>query len=135
LRSLLAIAAALTAFGCVSVEHRSSDLQLDLLAPQPIETDTVRVCVEGVGVMNFTARERGSYAFTGIPAEVSVDVAVSVVDIDGFVIGTAAVDEISGYDSGGLEICEEGECTPCEITLGLDEVPSESSLLSIRFLG
>jgi hypothetical protein len=132
---LLAIAVGLSSMGCVSVEHRASDLQFDLVDSQPSDIETVRVCVEGVGVMNFTARERGSYAFTGIPVDAAVDVVISVVDLDGNVVATAAGEDINGYDLGELSICDEGECTPCEIVEELIEVLDESWLLSIRFLG
>jgi hypothetical protein len=132
---LLAIAAGFAAVGCVSVDHRASELQFDLLASQPTDADTVRVCVEGVGTMNFTARERGSYVFTGIPAGATVDVAISVVNSEGDVVATAVGEEISGYDSGELSDCYEGECTPCEIMDPLIDIPDESWVLSLRFLG
>lgn len=132
---LLTIAVGFAATGCVSVEHRASDLQFDLLESQPSDIDTVRVCVEGVGVINFTPRERGSYAFTGIPAGAPIDLEVSLLDSEGFVMATAFGAGINGYDSGELTVCDEGECSPCQVQEELMESPEESWLLSVRFLG
>lgn len=74
--------------GCARETYDVADLQVDVTAPLPADAETLRLCVTGVGTME-TGAGNGRAAFTGIPADVPVELSLTVLDAAGGVLGGA----------------------------------------------
>ena len=64
--------------GCLEVEYRSADLQVDVEGIYPDFVDVVRICVADVGVREFGARFSGLYSMVGLPAGDPLDLQINL---------------------------------------------------------
>jgi len=121
--------------GCMPVDHRAADLQLDLPGSQPPEADIVRVCVEGVGYRDFGARLSGRFTMTGLPVGEPAQVQVDVYDSDETLL-VSGQGLVQDYLLGIRLDCAAGAvCEPCLDEGGPAPDPEDSWLLAVRFLG
>ncbi len=121
--------------GCMPVEHRAADLQLDLPGSQPQEAETVRVCVRGVGYRDYGARLTGQFTMTGLPVGEPALVQVDVYDGDDTLL-VSGEGEVEDYLLGRRLECAAGAvCEPCEDEGEPAQDQEDSWLLAVRFLG
>ena len=67
---------------CDDLAYLPGDWQLDVVATLPLEAETLRICVEGMGVTTMGAGN-GRGAVRGVPPD-ATRVRVEVNDVDGF---------------------------------------------------
>lgn len=120
---------------CQGVPRRSADLQIDINGAQLIDTDRVRVCIEGVAIREQAVGD-GRMAFGALtksdPLIVSVDVLEDNWSQGG--IGPIRLDPTDPWIAVDWIECAQG-CSPC--TLGSSEPAPEDPnghVLAIQFL-
>ncbi len=116
---------------CGGVEYRAADLQLDLAGELPLETHSVRICVEGVGARGMGARLAGTYSYPGLPVGEPLDITVDVLGEDGEVLLEAQAPALSGYREEELRECDP--CSACQATGTAADPDGPSWLLALRF--
>jgi len=119
--------------GCPEpIDYRQADLQVDLPGLVPVDAETVRICVDGVGSRSFGARLAGRFALTGIPAGDPVDIVVDVLNEDGELLIQGYADGVEGWTTGELdEVCEG--CEPCKAEGSFAAPEEDSWVLAVRF--
>ena len=120
---------------CQGVPRRSADLQIDIIGAQLIDTDKVRVCIEGIAIREQAVGD-GRMAFGALskknPLLVSVDVLEENWSQGG--IGPISLDTTDPWVTADWIECDQG-CAPC--TLGTSEPAPEDPeghILAIQFL-
>jgi hypothetical protein len=127
----------LTASGlaCQGVPLRSADLQIDIQGADLVDTDRVRVCIEGLAVHE-QALGDGRMALGALRTDKPLTVSVDVLD-DNWSLGgidPVTLDSVEPWISADWVACSHG-CAPC--TLGTNEPAPEDpdgQVLAIQFL-
>jgi hypothetical protein len=127
---------------CAVEEWRNADLQLDVRGAAVHDEDLVRICVEGVGILE-QAAGAGRLGFTGIPQGEDVAITVDLVaQVDTAGVGTWGYrvgPALLGADPAYLEVdaapCAEGEdCALCATAGERAPEGQPDWLLAVRFL-
>ena len=125
----------MSGLACQGVPRRSADLQIDIRGADLIDTDRVRVCIEGLAVHE-QALGDGRLAFGALSKDKPLSVSVDAIDDDWSLggIGPVSLDLTEPLIAADWTECSHG-CAPC--TLGTSEPASEDPnghILAIRFL-
>ncbi len=134
--ALLALLGSMALTGCATEEWRSADLQLDVTGTDWDTEERVRLCVEGVGILE-EALAAGRVGFTGLPEDAEIILTVDILedsDADGAGVRRGRVGPISFAESDWQTVewedCE-GDCPGC--TASGDRAASDGRLLAVRF--
>jgi len=133
-RRLIAV---LSVFGlaCQGVPRRPADLQIDIRGADLVDTDRIRVCIEGLAIHE-QAMGDGRIAIGALSKDHPLAVSVDVLDEDWSLGGIDPVilDSAAPRITADWIECSHG-CAPC--TLGTNEPADEDPnghVLAIQFL-
>jgi hypothetical protein len=123
--------------GCTE-EWRNADIHIDVIGADWIDTDAVRLCLQGSGVHE-QALGAGRVGFTGIEVGAAGPLRVDILDPDDDtrIIGHAGPVALSAdvpWQVVDWEACSEAGCDPCTSEGRRVEEGTPSWLLSVRFL-
>lgn len=118
--------------GCARETYDVADLQVDVTAPLPADAETLRLCVTGVGAME-TGAGNGRAAFTGIPAAIPVEFALTVLDEEGGVLGGAGPVTVDASDPYATTPFREGAEPACTAEGERAAEGEPDQLLAVRF--
>jgi hypothetical protein len=125
---------------CSTEEWRNADLQLDVRGAEIHDEDLVRICVEGVGILE-QAAGAGRLGFTGIPQGDDLVVTIDVIDqIDSGGVGTWRA-RAGPVSIGPDAVLVEADVAECEDDCGLCMTAGEKAregdpdwLLAVQFV-
>lgn len=126
---------------CTTEEWRNADLQIDVRGASIHDEDLVRICVEGVGILE-QAAGAGRLGFTGIPQGDDPVVTIDVIDeVDTGGVGTWGVragPTTIGPDAALVAVdvadCADDTCALC-MTAGQKAREGDPDwLLAVRFV-
>lgn len=122
----------LTLLACEAQEYTPGDWEVDIVSDVPAAAETVRVCIEGVGVSTIGAGN-GRVAVRGLPPT-DTRVRLEVQDIDGAtVLSTDWLDigdEAPAVSASPVAVA----ATPCTASGSFAEAGAEDRLLVARFV-
>ena len=130
--------------GCTVQDWRPADFQLDIRSAGLVDTDRVRICVDGHG-MREAALGAGSIAFTGLPTDSEVRITVDALSEDledtaaeGSDVRTGRAGPVSlgpeqSWMEAEWETCSD-LCSPCQTPGNPVEAGQNSSVLAVRFI-
>ena len=115
--------------------RRSADLQIDIQGADLVDTDRIRVCIEGLAVHE-QALGDGRMAFGALSKQGPLTVSVDLLDDDWSLggVGPVSLDATEPWIAADWLECSQG-CAPC--TLGTTEPAPEDPnghVLAIQFL-
>ncbi|MGB0638158.1 MAG: hypothetical protein ACPGTU_02425 [Myxococcota bacterium] len=125
----------LLAVGCAEPSWRHADLQLDISDASLVDTDRVRICIDGVRIEETTVGH-GKLAVSQLPEEGPISISVDhVVDDESYgSIESITLDEATPWAQVPWLPCEE-PCTPCTQQTSTPEKVGESQrYLAIHFI-
>lgn len=122
----------ITLLACEGQEYTPGDWEVDVVADVPIAAETVRVCIEGVGVSTIGAGN-GRVAVRGLPPE-DTRVRLEVQDVDGVTLLSTSWLEI-GDDAPQVSASPvAAPTTPCTASGSFVEAGADDRLLVARFV-
>ena len=122
-------------FGCGPEDRVKADLQLDVVGSNLVDTDWVRICVEGA-LVHETPVGDGRIAIPGIPPTGAIQASVHATGIEGSV-GKTEPTSLSGntpWATVEWSACSP-ICAPCTIEKTSESISEPNDrLLSIHFM-
>lgn len=121
--------------GCGDIQRKPADFQLDVHGADWVDTDRVRVCVEGLAVFE-SALGHGRVAVGALPPTDVLSVSVDLLDGETSMGSVGPIDLTADEPRVQLdwEPCIEDECVPCTLEVEPESGPeSTHSVLAIRF--
>jgi hypothetical protein len=122
--------------GCAIEEWRNADLQLDVSGTDWDTEERVRLCVDGVGILE-EALASGRVGFTGLPEGIEITLTVDILeesDDEGVGVRRGRAGPVSFADGDWQSVewaeCED-DCTAC--TASGERAESGGRLLAVRF--
>jgi hypothetical protein len=119
---------------CGRVSYDVADLQLDVEAALPEQAELATMCVKDVGTRQEGAGN-GRLAMTGLPAGQSATVTVTILDVDGTVLGSSVPQTLDADHPYETTTFDPAATTACDATGTLATDSEDSWLLAIRFTG
>ena len=121
--------------GCGPGDRLRSDLQLDVVGADLIDTDWVRICIEST-LIHETPVGDGRLAIPGMPPSGSFAVSIHATEEQGSTGKTESVvlSENMPWARTEWSACSP-TCTPCTIEKTMDDISDKNArLLSIHFM-
>jgi hypothetical protein len=119
---------------CSGPTWRNADLQIDIESAGVVDTDRVRICVEGVGDREHTVGA-GAVTYAGLPNDGALSVRVDHIEDEQRAARAGPVELGDKVHYRLLEWTECGEdCAPCTESQTQHGEADADRLLAVRFL-
>jgi hypothetical protein len=123
--------------GCLVEDRRNADIQVDVSGADWSDTDLVRLCLTGAGVLE-EALAAGRVGLAGVPVDTSGPLLIDILDPedDGLRLGRAGPVDLSAaqpWQETPWVACE-GDCPSCTTEGSRAPEDAESWLVAVRFL-